>query len=124
MPGQDVKRALALVEAACAQLSASSAGRLRAEIRAQRFDTGVAVSPDAAIVRFLEQESGRKSETIPFGTELPQLTALGAEACVFGPGDIRVAHKTDEFVPLDELDEAERILARAIERFCGAQGQE
>ena len=123
VPGQDVKRALALVEAACAQLAASSAGRLRAEIRAQRFDTGVAVSPDAAIVRFLEQESGRKSETIPFGTELPQLTALGAEACVFGPGDIRVAHKTDEFVPLDELDEAERILARAIERFCGAQGQ-
>src|SRR5207244_4423102 len=105
IPGQDVRRALQLVEAACAELGAVSAGRLRAEVRGQRFDEGVSVPAGADIVRFLETESGRKSETIPFGTELPQMVALGAEACVFGPGDIRVAHKTDEFVPLSELAE-------------------
>ena len=123
VPGQDVRRALSLVEAACAQLETSSAGRLRAEVRPLRFDEGVSVSSGAAIVKFLEGESGNPSETIPFGTELPQLTALGAEACVFGPGDIRVAHKTDEFVPLSDLRDAERILGRAIARFAGSRTQ-
>jgi acetylornithine deacetylase len=115
IPGQDVRRALELAERACAALAAP----LRAVLRAQRLDAGVSVPADAELVRFLEQQSGNPSETIPFGTELPYLTAMGAQACVFGPGDIRVAHKTDEFVPLDELEKAEQILARAIERFAG-----
>jgi acetylornithine deacetylase len=37
---------------------------------------------------------------------------------VFGPGDIRVAHRTGEFVPVNELNECVRILKQAIERFC------
>jgi acetylornithine deacetylase len=119
IPGQDVRRALSLVEEVCAAAAVESGGRLSATVRASRLDAGVSVPAGADLVRFLEQESARPSETIPFGTELPQLVALGAEACVFGPGDIRVAHKTGEFVPLAELAEAERILARAIERFCG-----
>jgi acetylornithine deacetylase len=77
----------------------------------------VAVPRDAEIVRFLEGKSGRAPETIPFGTELPYLTAMGVEACVFGPGDIRVAHRTGEFVPLDELSKAVEILTAAIDRF-------
>ena len=54
-----------------------------------------------------------------FGTEAPQMTALGAEAVVFGPGNIQVAHQTGEFVPVDELRRAEEILEQAITRFCG-----
>ncbi len=118
IPGQDVRRALQLVEAACGALGVESKGRLTASVRPSRLDGGVSVPKDAAVVRFLEEASGRACETIPFGTELPQLVALGAEASVFGPGDIRVAHKTGEFVPLDELHEAERILALAIARFA------
>src|SRR5436305_6765352 len=57
---------------------------------------------------------------ISFGTELPYLVAMGAQACVFGPGDIRVAHRTGEFVPLAELSRAVEILAAAIERFAAA----
>ena len=67
-------------------------------------------SPDAEVVRFLEGESGNGSTAIPFGTELPEVIGLGAEACVFGPGDIRVAHRTGEFVPLPELHQAADIL--------------
>jgi len=47
------------------------------------------------LVRFLEEQSGNPARVIPFGTELPELIDMGAEACVFGPGDIRVAHRTD-----------------------------
>jgi acetylornithine deacetylase len=46
------------------------------------------------------------------------MIALGAEAVVFGPGDIRVAHRTGEFVPIDELNGCVSILKDAIERFC------
>lgn len=110
IPGQDVRRVLSLVEAAAASLGA--------RVTPTRLDAGVSVPGDAPLVRFLEEASERRSETIPFGTELPQLVALGAEACVFGPGDIRVAHRAGEFVPLDELEAAERILVATIDHFC------
>ena len=44
---------------------------------------------------------------------------MGAEGVVFGPGDIRVAHRTGEHVRVEELHRAADILARAIEKFCG-----
>jgi acetylornithine deacetylase len=51
------------------------------------------------------------------------MAELGADAVVFGPGDIRVAHRTNEFVPRSELRECVSILARMIERFCVAEHQ-
>ena len=115
LPRQDRQHVLRLVEAACAQLAV---GRIQIAVNAQRFDTGVAVPREAAIVAFLAGQSGNAAETIPFGTELPHLVALGVEGCVFGPGDIRVAHRTGEFVPLVELRRAEEILGAAIARFA------
>jgi acetylornithine deacetylase len=112
LPRQDLRRVLRLVEEACARLG----GRI--EVKPQRLDAGVLVSRHSEVVSFLEQRSGRPPETIPFGTELPYLAALGADACVFGPGDIRVAHRTGEFVPLHELAHAVEILTMAIERFA------
>ena len=73
---------------------------------------------DTLLVQFLEQESGHASGTVAFGTEAPSMIALGADAVVFGPGDIRVAHRTGEFVPADQLNACINILRQAIERFC------
>jgi acetylornithine deacetylase len=115
LPSQDARRALAMVEEACAALSRD---RIQIEVAVQRLDKGVAVARDAQIVQFVQNATGNPPETIPFGTELPYLVALGAEACVFGPGDIRVAHRSGEFVPLDELQKAVDILAAAIDRFA------
>jgi acetylornithine deacetylase len=69
-------------------------------------------------VEFLSEISGNAPGTVAFGTEAPSLIALGAEAVVFGPGDIRVAHRTGEFVPVDQLNRCVEILSQAIERFC------
>jgi acetylornithine deacetylase len=118
IPGQDPRRALRLLEAACAELEQRSAGKLRVAIAPLRTDAAAVTPAEAEIVRFLEAESGNRSTTVPFGTELPEVIGLGAEACVFGPGDIRVAHRTGEFVEVAELEKAAVILARAIERFC------
>lgn len=89
-----------------------------AKVHVLRIDRGVNTPAEAEVVRFLAEQSGKAPDTVAFGTEAPQLTALGAEAVVFGPGDIKVAHQTGEFVPMDELVRCEAILAKAIERFC------
>ena len=88
------------------------------EVNVQRLDKGILQARNSPLVEFLRERTGNAPETIPFGTELPYLAALGAQACVFGPGDIRVAHRTGEFVPLDELHKAVDILAAAIEKFA------
>jgi acetylornithine deacetylase len=119
IPGQDPRRALRLLEEACARLANDGGGRLSVAIAPLRTDAAAVTPPEAEVVRFLEAESGNRATTVPFGTELPEIIGLGAEACVFGPGDIRVAHRTGEHVDIAELDRAAAILARAIERFCG-----
>jgi acetylornithine deacetylase len=119
LPGQDPRQALRLLEEACARVVAASGDRLRVAIAPLRTDAAAVTPSEAPIVRFLETESGRASVTVPFGTELPEVIGLGAEACVFGPGDITVAHRTGEHVDLGEVEVATAILGRAIERFCG-----
>lgn len=93
------------------------------EVNVIRLDAGLETPPDAPLVRALEQATGRTAGAVSFGTEGPQMAEMGADAVVFGPGDIRVAHRTDEFVPRAELVECESILARMIERFCAGGHQ-
>ncbi len=120
IPGQDPDRGLRLFEEAAARIEAAGRGKLRVSHTPMRLDLAAVTPADARIVRFLEAESGKESLTISYGTELPELIELGAEACVFGPGDIRVAHRTGEYVEMAELERAAQILERVIERFCGS----
>jgi acetylornithine deacetylase len=83
-----------------------------------RSDRGVDTRSDSEVIRFIQGQTGKAPETVSFGTEAPQLTALGAEAVVFGPGDIQVAHQTGEFVPRDELARCAEVLDAAIDHFC------
>jgi acetylornithine deacetylase len=117
IPRQPVERVARMLERIREELVADEPS-FDASVRVLRMDRGVDTAADAEVVRYLEQQSGRGAVTVPFGTEAPQLTALGAEAVVFGPGDIRVAHQTGEFVPVDELVQCEAILERAIAHFC------
>ena len=55
-----------------------------------------------------------------FGTEAAQMMALGSESVVIGPGDIREAHRTGEFVPIEELEGCAKVLKQAIETLCSA----
>ncbi len=119
LPGQDPRRALRLLEDACTRAAEASGGRISIAIAPLRADAAAVTPAEAEIVRFLEEESGNRATTVSFGTELPEVILMGAEACVFGPGDIRAAHRTGESVEIAELEKAAAILARAIERFCG-----
>jgi acetylornithine deacetylase len=88
------------------------------EVDAARADDGFETPADSQLVRLLETATGQQAGTVAFGTEAPQMIELGAEAVVFGPGDIRVAHRTGEFVPVDELHRCVEIIGQSIETFC------
>jgi acetylornithine deacetylase len=50
--------------------------------------------------------------TVPYGTDASTLALAGIPSVVFGPGDIARAHTCDEWVPLDEVEQAADILYR------------
>ncbi|MHC4429844.1 MAG: acetylornithine deacetylase [Planctomycetota bacterium] len=60
----------------------------------------------------------RQSFGAGFASDAGVLSRCGYECVLFGPGSIDVAHKPEEFVPLDELSRARATLERLIERFC------
>jgi len=117
IPGQDSDYALNFVRLAAADLHQQDADFV-CEIEAARADESFETRADSPLVQFLEESSGKQTGTVAFGTEAPSMISLGAEAVVFGPGDIRVAHRTGEFVPVEQLNECVRILQQAIEQFC------
>ncbi|HEY6046049.1 MAG TPA: acetylornithine deacetylase [Pyrinomonadaceae bacterium] len=117
VPGQATDHVLNLVNKAVADLKQSEPD-FNCEVNAARADESFETAVGSRLVKFLADASGRVPGTIAFGTEAPSMIALGAEAVVFGPGDIRVAHRTGEFVPIDELHDCVTILAQAIQYFC------
>jgi acetylornithine deacetylase len=117
VPNQAASRVVKLIQAEAELLRAEDAG-FDYEIDVLRLDGGVETPADARVVRHLEAAAGKGAGTIAFGTEAPQLIELGAESVVFGPGDIRNAHRTGEFVPAAELERCAEILAGAIREFC------
>ncbi len=117
IPGQASEHVLNLAKSAVAELQQEDADFM-CEIDAARADDSFETSADSAVVEFLEDAARKSSGTVAFGTEAPSMIALGADAVVFGPGDIRVAHRTGEFVPIGELNQCVAILRHAIEKFC------
>lgn len=117
IPGQGPERLLALLSSAIEEQKTIDPG-FTCEVDAGRMDQGFETPPDAVLVRALEEISGQEAGTVAFGTEAAQMAELGAEAVVLGPGDIRVAHQTGEFVPINELEKCVEILKKALEVFC------
>jgi acetylornithine deacetylase len=89
-----------------------------AAVNLERLDYGFETSASSRIVTLLEQLTGKRAGTVAFGTEAAQMTVLGSEAVVLGPGDIREAHRTGEFVPVDELERCAEIIAEAVRSLC------
>ena len=117
IPDQDPQRLLDLLSAAI-ESEKNRDSSFVCEVDASRADGGFETPTNAKLVTTLEKLSGKPSSTVAFGTEAEQMAELGAEAVVFGPGNIRVAHRTGEFVPTDELENCAKILQQAIEQFC------
>lgn len=70
------------------------------------------------LVKICEELTGNPADTVAFATEAPFMQKLGMQTLVLGPGSINQAHQPDEFIPLDQIEPAIKILRRLIEKYC------
>lgn len=70
------------------------------------------------LVRICEALTGNHSESVAFATEAPFMQQLGMQTVVMGPGSINQAHQPDEFIPLNQIEPAVKIVRGLIEKFC------
>jgi acetylornithine deacetylase len=117
IPTQPSDRLLNLFTAAIAEETQRDPA-FECEVDANRQDTGFETDPDSPLIQLLEKATGKKSGTVAFGTEAAQMMTLGSESVVIGPGDIREAHRTGEFVPVDELESCAEVLRQSIQQLC------
>lgn len=73
---------------------------------------------DSEAVRIVAELTGANgADLVSFGTEAGLFQNAGISTVVCGPGSIEQAHKPDEFVSLDELAKALRMLERLTEQL-------
>lgn len=61
--------------------------------------------------------TGRTPRTVAYGSEASNFTEV-ENLVVLGPGDIGQAHKSDEWITLDQLQQGEDVYRRLIQRYC------
>jgi acetylornithine deacetylase len=114
VPGQSGDWAGELIREALAGLKG-----IDAKFEVKRLDPAFDPSANRNLVTLVESLTGRSSTTVSFGTEAAHLSGMTSEAIVFGPGDMTVAHKSGEFVPVKELNQCVGYLVELMERLCG-----
>ncbi len=110
VPGQPGDWAADLIREALAGL------RVDATFEVKRLDPAFDPSAARNLVSMMESISGRDATTVSFGTEAAHLSGLTSEVIVFGPGDMTVAHKSGEFVPVRALNECVQYLIELVAR--------
>jgi acetylornithine deacetylase len=74
---------------------------------------------DAPLVRWLVERTGQQPMGVPFYTEAELYrSGLNLPSVVCGPGSIAQAHRVDESIQFDELENGVELYADAIRQFC------
>ncbi len=113
IPGHDPDWAAGLIREELARLARQG---VQADLDVKRLDPPFNPSPARHLCSLLESLSSRPAKTVSFGTEAAHLP--GKETVVFGPGDMTVAHKSGENVPIADLEKCVAYLRAAIGRLC------
>jgi acetylornithine deacetylase len=117
VPDADVVGLLAKVDGRIADLRRElQEGAPEADITIEEISAYPALAlaeehPAVAAVRRLV-DSAAPAGAVSFGTEAGLYAAAGIPTVVCGPGDIGRAHKPDEWIGVDELAAAERMMQR------------
>jgi acetylornithine deacetylase len=118
IPGQDAAWAATILQGTLEHLGREFPG-FSAEFEVTRLDPAFKPSETNHLASLFESLTSRSSTTVAFGTEAAHLASLTSETLVFGPGDMTVAHKTGESVPVEELRDCVTYLTAAIQQLCG-----
>jgi acetylornithine deacetylase len=122
LPGESVEQVLGEIADACAVVrSKRPEFDARVTLRTAQLPSDVSVdSPIVARLRgALEREQlPVKIEGLSAWTDAALLNEAGIPTICFGPGDIALAHSAEEFVPIDEINLATRVLRRVVREWC------
>jgi acetylornithine deacetylase len=129
--GEDPVVARAVFEAAIARAAAADPWLVAhppvVEWWGGRFDPAV-TDPEDPLVATLRGAAVAVTgeapglEGVTYGADMRLLANVAQIPTVlFGPGDVRVAHMPDEYVPLEDLYATARVLIVTALRFCGVE---
>lgn len=116
LPGETTEQVLQEFAAACERVAALD-DKLDVQVRHVLTQGPSDVAGDAPIVRALEAAMRAEGETVlhegmSAWTDAALLNDAGIPAICYGPGDIMLAHADEEWIPLDEVERATRVLSR------------
>lgn len=118
-PGTDPAEVLDGLFALADPTTTTQKGFLAPPLPARRVDRTVDEARERSRKRAAELGLG-VGDDVDFFTEAAFFSAAGANAIVFGPGDIAQAHAVDEFVTLDQLD----VVAATYRRILAGERSE
>jgi acetylornithine deacetylase len=122
LPGESVEKALTEITDACEAVHS----------RHPHFDARVTLSTaqlpsdvplNSPVVKRLRGSMERERvpvriEGLSAWTDAALLNEAGIPTICFGPGDIALAHAAEEFVPIEEIEIATRVLTRVVREWC------
>jgi len=122
LPGESVEMVLEEITDACAAVR-STHPQFNARVTLNTAQLPSDVPVDSAIVTRLRGALERerlpvKIEGLSAWTDAALLNEAGIPTICFGPGDIALAHAAEEFVPIEEIDLATRVLTRVVREWC------
>ena len=125
LPGESTAAVMQEFEEACVRARGAQPG-LDVSVRHVVSQSPSDVALDTPLVRALAgalREEGEevKVEGMSAWTDAALLNDAGIPAICFGPGDILLAHAAEEWIPVDEVQRATRVLARLAGRWLGGE---
>ena len=84
------------------------------------FDGVAAVETpaDSKLVKAVEKLTGSCAEAVAFSTEAPFYNKLGMDSVVLGPGHINQAHQPDEYLAVEQIKPAVKLIQDLVIQFC------
>ena len=73
---------------------------------------------NSELLKAAEQLTGHTGISVAFGTEGPYLQQLGMDTIIMGPGNIDQAHQPDEYMSLDMIEPAVKVIKQLIIKNC------
>jgi acetylornithine deacetylase len=122
LPGETTEKVLGEIGDACDRVR-SEHPHFAARVTLNTAQLPSDVPVDSPIVKRLRGALERegvpvKIEGLSAWTDAAPLNEAGIPTICFGPGDIALAHAAEEFVPIDEIDVATRVLTRVVREWC------
>ena len=122
LPGESAEKAMREITEACGRVKVKHPG-FDARVTLSTAQLPSDVSPDAPVVKRLRDALERENvpvriEGLSAWTDAALLNEAGIPAICFGPGDIALAHAAEEFIPVEEIGVATRVLSRVVREWC------